>query len=103
MTNEPFIVSNNIFWNEEIFEEKMRFPTDENYLYGEYPWIMSKLTYIKCNNIDSFLINIHNLIDMDNLVYDLCDKRYFPIKFLNKKPEQINDLVLFYENIRKNM
>ena len=98
LTNEPFISSSNEFWNEEVFEERMRFPTNEDYLYHEYPWILNKLTYIKCYNIDNFLLKMHDSKNMNNLVFDLCDKKYFPIKYLNKRPQDIDGLVLYYGN-----
>jgi len=98
LTNNPFMCSNNSLWNQVMFEERMRFPTNETYLYNDYPWILDKLTYIKTDYIDEFLCKLHSNEQYMNILYDIGDKRYFPVSRLTYNLDDIDSYILYYGN-----
>ena len=61
LENDLKIYHTNHLWNQYMFEERMRFPTDEGVDEEDYfPWTFKKYYYLYCKeNIDTFLTYIN--------------------------------------------
>jgi len=96
LTNEPFIAHSNHLFNQVMFEENMRFPTNEQYDLNEYPWVLEKITYIKTANKYDFISLLREQNELNKYCFEVCDQSYFINKLLGLSPDEIQYLIPYY-------
>ena len=82
-TNSPLFYHTNTLWNEKVFEEMMRLPSDDD---GEsyFPWEMYKLYYFKTiEDPESFLDAIFFDQQFGDFVFERTNSSYNPNLCLN--------------------
>ena len=59
LTSEPYVAHSNPLFNKIVLEDNMRFPTNETYEIGKYPWVLEKIPYIYTSNKYDFIIFVN--------------------------------------------
>jgi len=79
-STESRIYHNNKFFNEEVFEKKLMFPSSLNpKKTEEYPWIMKKVYYMKTKDFQTSLLNkIFLNTNYNNYIFDSDSYLYSP-------------------------
>ncbi len=96
ISNEPTIYHSNHDFNEFVFEEMMRFKTNTNITEEEYyPWILKKIRYIKVNDVEKFLRN--SFVDeyLNNYIFEIANKNYYPWLYAETNPRNVDRLLIF--------
>lgn len=96
LAKEPFIAHSNILFNELVFETNMRFPSTETHEINEYPWVLNKITYIRTNDHYKFITMLRHEGLLNDYLFEICDKKLFVNKYLEKRPEEIDCLIPYY-------
>jgi len=92
----PSIFHYDHFWNEKIFEEQMRFPTNADYDEKEYyPWVMKKLAYLEVKDKENFLKEIRYDDRFQNYIFELGNSEYYPYLFKDEIPKNISRIFPF--------
>ncbi|MBQ0009197.1 MAG: ATP-binding cassette domain-containing protein [Firmicutes bacterium] len=77
-TNRPTFYHSNQLWNEIVFEEMMRLPSDDDDTH-EFPWEMYKIYYLKTRENPSLFLNeIYYDSDMFDFVFERTNYNYNP-------------------------
>lgn len=99
LDSEPIIYHSNHGWNSYIFEHMMRMPVNENISAQEYyPWVLKKINYLALKeNPEKFLYKTRVEDDLNNYVFEIASKQYFPILNKDKRPYN-NKRILMYKN-----
>lgn len=100
VSNYPCIYHSNPFWNEYVFEEQMRFPTNLNLSQMDYyPWVLKKVYYLKLmgDNYD-FLLQTKQDDNLSNYIFEIANKKYYPWLYAQKENNQINRILVFKNN-----
>ena len=97
LENEAKIYHSNHMWNEYIFEERMRFPTNDAIsVKDEKPWTMKKIYYLKTNENRDELLNL--LIDdknADRFIFEIANETYYPWLYYEKEMSERNRVLVF--------
>ena len=104
LENEIKIYHSNHFWNEYMFEERMRFPvTDSMNSSLSEPWIMRKIYYLKTDDKRDKLLN---LLYEDKLseqfIFEIANETYYPWLYYEKEMSK-RDRILVFNNSSKNI
>lgn len=77
-SNFSSIYHSNLLWNEQVFEEMMRLPSDDDTEHY-YPWEMEKIYYLKTKNDPSQFLDASLYDDsLDNFVFERTNFNYNP-------------------------
>ena len=89
----------NHMWNEYMFEEKMRFPTDDIISANSpLPWYLKKIYYFSVKGeVDEFLNNIHHDKRFDGYILEIANETYYPWLY-GKNSENTRNRLLIFEN-----
>ena len=97
LENEEKIYHSNHLWNEYMFEERMRFPTNDAIsIKDEKPWTMKKIYYIKTNENRDELLNL--LLDdkyADKFIFEIANETYYPWLYYEKDLSERNRILVF--------
>ena len=104
LENTPGIYHSNHLWNEYMFEDRMRFPTNDNISHIDYyPWVMKKSYYFHTNGkTDDFLIKAENSKSLDEFILDISNTNDYPWLYKNVDVED-RHRVSFYLNTSKSI
>ena len=95
------IYHSNHLWNEHMFEEQMRFPTNDSLnMKDAEPWVMKKIYYLKANDNRDKLLNL--LIEdkeMDNFIFEIADESIFPWSYYDKAMEERKRILVFNNTV----
>ena len=95
------IYHSNHLWNQYMFEERMRFPTNDMLsVKDDEPWVMKKIFYLKSNEKRDELLNL--LLDdkeMDKYLIEIANENYYPWLYYDKKMEDRDRLLVFTNTI----
>lgn len=96
------IYHNNHMWNEYMFEDRMRFPTDDKiYVQNELPWYLKKIYYFYCHeNVEEFLSSIHHNEEFDMYIIEVAGSAYYPWLFAKNEKNPCNRLLIFNNSLR---
>ena len=85
LENNIGIYHTNHLWNEYMFEDRMRFPTNDNISQVDYyPWVMKKAYYFHTNgNTDEFLIEAEQSKYLDDYILDIARDSDYPWLYRN--------------------
>ena len=99
LEKEPGIYHNNHLWNEHMFEERMRFPTDDVIgVNGNLPWYLKKIYYFHIKSeMDKFLYKIHHDKDFDPYILEIANNIYYPWLY-SENSENIRNRALIFAN-----
>lgn len=78
-TNSPVIFHSNNLWNEIVYEEMMRLPSDDDDVH-EFPWEMYKIYYLKTKEDASLFLN-ESFYDSElyDFVFERANSDYNPV------------------------
>ena len=77
-SNKTSIYHTNLLWNEVVFEEMMRLPSDDDEIH-EFPWEMYKIYYFKTKEDPSIFLNASLYDDyLYDYVFERTNYRYNP-------------------------
>ena len=95
--NDLKIYHSNHLWNEYMFEERMRFPTNDAITTRDNePWVMKKMYYLKTNeNRDKLLNLLTEEKEMDEYIFEIADENYYPWLYYDKRIEDRDRLIVF--------
>jgi len=104
LTIKGFMLSNNLSiyhsnhkWNEYMFEERMRFPSNDAITTSDNePWVMKKMYYLKAKeNRDKLLNLLLEEKEMDKYIFEIADENYYPWLYYDKKIEDRDRIIVF--------
>ena len=104
LTVRGFVLDNNLkiyhsnhLWNEYMFEERMRFPSNDSITTKDNePWVMKKMYYLKAKqNRDKLLNLLLNEKEMDKYIFEIADENYYPWLYYDKKMEDRDRIIVF--------
>ena len=104
LTVRGFVLDNNLkiyhsnhLWNEYMFEERMRFPSNDAITTKDNePWVMKKMYYLKAKqNRDKLLNLLLNEKEMDKYIFEIADENYYPWLYYDKKMEDRDRIIVF--------
>ena len=97
LDNDLKIYHSNHLWNEYMFEERMRFPTNDAVTTKDNePWIMKKMYYLKVKeNRDELLNLLYDDKEMDRYIFEIADENYYPWLYYEKKMEDRDRIIVF--------
>lgn len=80
LERNPGIYHTNHLWNEYMFENRMRLPSNDSLSQIEYyPWVLKKAYYFHTyGNTDDFLIEAEYSPFLDNFVLEIANTDYYP-------------------------
>lgn len=94
--NESAIYHTNHLWNQTVFEDFMRFPTNENKQNQDKPWILKKIYYLKCKDDGKSFLDLayfdEKLIDY---IFERANQNYYPKIFKMNKAIIFNRILVF--------
>ena len=94
------IYHTNLLWNEVVFEEMMRIPSDDDEIH-EFPWEMYKIYYLKTTGNPSSLLNTAMYDDyLFDYVFERTNYRYNPA--MCKVNEVCDENRLYVYSVDKN-
>ena len=97
LENEAKIYHSNHMWNEYMFEERMRFPTNDAVsIKDEKPWTMKKIYYLKTKENRDELLNL--LLDdknADRFIFEIANETYYPWLYYEKEMSERNRVLVF--------
>ena len=72
-------------WNENVFENQMKFPTSEKNNGVAYPWILTKFYYLSvANNRDEFIEEFSSDVISDKVSLEIATDFYYPLLNRNR-------------------
>ena len=93
------IYHSNHLWNEYMFEERMRFPSNDALtLKDQTPWTMKKIYYLKANEKRDELLNL--LYDNEytgSFIFEIANETYYPWLYYEKEMAE-RDRILAFAN-----
>lgn len=94
---EACIYHSNHRWNEFVFEDCMSLPTSNKVVesYQSSPWVMSKIPFIRSNNVDDFIKETKQSSFIDNTVFELSNQDMYPLLFKGVDIRKIDRIFLF--------
>ena len=97
LDNDLKIYHSNHLWNEYMFEERMRFPTNDAITTKDNePWVMKKMYYLKAKeNRDELLNLLLDDVEMDKYIFEIADENYYPWLYYDKKMEDRDRIIVF--------
>ncbi len=97
LENNLKIYHSNHLWNEYMFEERMRFPTNDAITTKDNePWIMKKMFYLKAKENRDILLNL--LLEdkeMDKYIFEIADENYYPWLYYDEKIDNRDRVIVF--------
>ena len=97
LENNLKIYHSNHLWNEYMFEERMRFPTNDAITTKDNePWIMKKMFYLKAKENKDILLNL--LLEdkeMDKYIFEIADENYYPWLYYDEKIDNRDRVIVF--------
>lgn len=101
ISNTPTIYHSNAFWNEYMFEERMRFPTNDNFTEQDYyPWVMKKIPYLKTmNDTSDFLEKCYKETNLAKYIFDVASSQFYPWLFNDVSSRFIDRILVFDNNV----
>ena len=99
LENDLKIYHSNHLWNEYMFEERMRFPTNDALTTKDnLPWTMKKIYYIKAkNNRDELLNLLYDDKQSDQFIFEIANETYYPWSYYEKEMA-VRDRILVFAN-----
>ena len=99
LEKEAGIYHNNHMWNEHMFEERMRFPTDDIInVSSELPWYLKKIYYFHIKrDLDQFLNKIHHDKRFDPYIIEIANEMYYPWLY-GENSKNIRNRALIFVN-----
>ena len=96
------IYHTNHLWNEYIFEERMRIPSNDNLTEIDYyPWVMKKMCYFYAyNSTDDFLIESESSPYLDDYLLEIADEKIYPWLYKNVDLKNRNRVLLYLNTIK---
>ena len=97
LENNLKIYHSNHLWNEYMFEERMRFPTNDAITTKDNePWIMKKMFYLKAKENRDILLNLLlEVKEMDKYIFEIADENYYPWLYYNEKIDNRDRVIVF--------
>ena len=85
LETNPGIYHSNHLWNEYMFEERMRLPSNDNISQIDYyPWVIKKAYYFHTlGNTDDFLIKAEESKYFDEYILDIANENDYPWLYKN--------------------
>ena len=104
LEKEPGIYHNNHMWNEHMFEERMRFHSDDIInVNSELPWYLKKIYYFHVKSeMDKFYDKVHHDKQFDPYILEVGNDRYYPWLY-DENNENIRNRVLIFANTLSSM
>lgn len=104
LTKEIKIFHTNHGWNEHIFEERMKFPSQlKPVLESDPPWTFQKIYYFHTkNDASEFLSEALNSELLDDGLLEIANENYFPYLYHNVSKRNIKR-VLYFKNTYNNI
>ena len=104
LETNPGIYHTNHLWNKYMFEDRMRFPTNDNISQIDYyPWVMKKAYYFHTfGNTDDYLIKAEDSKYLDDYILDIANDYDYPWLYRNVAVED-RHRVSFYLNTTKSI
>ena len=101
LENSLKIYHSNHLWNEHMFEDMMRFPTNDALsLRDNEPWVMKKIYYLKADeNRDKMLNLFLNDKEMDKYIFEIADEMFYPWLYYGKSIEDRNRIHVFTNTV----
>ena len=101
LENSLKIYHSNHLWNEHMFEEMMRFPTNDALsLKDNEPWVMKKIYYLKAKeNRDKMLNLFLDSKEMDKYIFEIADEMLYPWLYYGKKVEERDRIHVFTNTV----
>lgn len=96
LSSETYIAHSNPIFNKVVFEDNMRFPTNEVYDLKEYPWVLEKISYICPEDRYKFIQIMRENKLTKKYVFEVCDYSLFVNQLLGKAPQEIDYLIPYY-------
>ncbi|MCQ2815036.1 MAG: ABC transporter ATP-binding protein [Bacilli bacterium] len=76
----PNIYHTNHLWNEYVFEELMRMPTNDALdKKDNFPWVLKKAYYIVSSDVDNLLITSKKEKMFEPFIFEFAGKEYLPL------------------------
>ena len=99
LEKEAGIYHNNHMWNEHMFEDRMRFPSDDKInVSSEYPWYLKKIYYFYIkDSVEKFLYKAHRDKRFDPYIIEIANEVYYP-RMLGKNSEKTRNRALIFAN-----
>lgn len=90
----------NHLWNEYMFEERMRFPTNDSIdKHDYYPWVMKKMPYFHTNgNPDDFLKEVSEASYGDDYLFEIANTTFYPWLYRDVDVKD-RQRILFFANL----
>ena len=91
------IYHNNHMWNEYMFEERMRFPSDDKISsQSSLPWYLKKIYYFYCyDNIEEFLRFASDQKEFAPYILELANSTYYPWLFEEIPTKDVQRVLIF--------
>ena len=104
LENDLKIYHSNHLWNEYMFEERMRFPSNDALsVRDEVPWTMKKIYYIKTkNNRDELLNLLYDDKNTDKFIFEIANETFYPWLYYEKEMSE-KDRILVFANTRNHI
>lgn len=104
LETKPGIYHYNHMWNEHMYEERMRFPSTDNFEKPtQYPWTLKKIYYVYVrDNVDSFLSLARQEKQNDSFIFEIANSQYYPW-YLKEIPAKSVQRVLIFANTLYNI
>ncbi len=98
ISNEPTIYHSNHLFNEQVFEEQMRFPINNNISEDEYyPWILKKTYYLRTKTTnEEFLKVALKESSLAAYLFEIGNKDYYPWLYTESNSRDVDRLIVFY-------
>jgi len=97
LENKPVIYHSNHLWNEYLFENCMRFPTDDRIdMVSDVPWKIKKLYYFETgSHCDEFLKEAFFSPLFDASLLEIASLEYYPWLYKNKTVKERSRVLFF--------
>ena len=97
LENDLRIYHSNHLWNEYMFEERMRFPSNDALSMADSkPWTMKKIYYIKANEKRDELLNLlYEDKHSDAFIFEIANETYYPWLYYEKEMQERDRILVF--------
>lgn len=87
---DPYIIHSNSMWNKYVFEDCLRFPTNENINeFDYYPWVLKKCFYLNCIKEKERLIkSLNSNKEYYGAVFEIASIDFYPFLYRNKEVKE---------------
>lgn len=91
------IYHSNHLWNQYMFEDQMRFPSDQNISFGSYPWLMQKIPYLNIPfEKENFINKTKKSKEESDYIFELANDTTYPWLYRNTVPIERNRFFVFF-------